>query len=101
MAKREAVLEARLRIGVKQSKGACYKFDTFPGLPDRIILLPGGRIYLVEMKQTSGRLSVRQKIMHEYLKQLGFPVTTLWTREEVDQWLADHATPSTSTKTLP
>lgn len=56
---REAEIEARLVRGVKEAGGLCYKFVSpgNPGVPDRLILLPGGRILFVELKTPGGKLS--------------------------------------------
>lgn len=45
--------------GVKEAGGLCYKFVSpgNPGVPDRLILLPGGRILFVELKTPGGKLS--------------------------------------------
>ena len=53
---REAEIEARLVRGVKEAGGLCYKFVSpgNPGVPDRLILLPGGRILFVELKTPGG-----------------------------------------------
>ena len=56
---REAEIEGRLVRGVKEAGGLCYKFVSpgNPGVPDRLILLPGGRILFVELKTPGGKLS--------------------------------------------
>lgn len=49
---REKSMEAKLVAAVKAAGGVCWKF-TFPGtagVPDRIVLLPSGRIAFVEVK---------------------------------------------------
>ncbi|MBR5879532.1 MAG: VRR-NUC domain-containing protein [Akkermansia sp.] len=48
-------------------------------MPDRLVLLPGGRIYFVEMKRPKdGRLSPRQEWWGEKLTALGFEYRTIW-----------------------
>ena len=56
---REAEIKARVVRGVKEAEGLCYKFVSpgNPGVPDRLILLPGGRILFVELKTPGGKLS--------------------------------------------
>lgn len=58
------------------------------GLPDRMLLLPGGRIYFIELKIKTGRLSRLQEYVHERLRALGFRVLTLWSREQIDEFYA-------------
>lgn len=46
------------------------------GWPDRLMLVPGGLCFFIEFKAPKGRLSARQKVMHELLGELGFMVYT-------------------------
>ena len=61
---------------VKQLGGRAYKFISpgCAGVPDRIVILPGGRIFFVETK-SEGRTStaLQRKIQHE-LRKLGCTV---------------------------
>lgn len=73
---REKSIEVYLRDQVKALGGIAYKF-TSPGnngVPDRLVLLPGGRVVFVETKapgKTSTPLQVRQQ---ERIRKLGFTV---------------------------
>lgn len=87
---REARVESRLVEGVKALGGWAVK--VYPvsqaGLPDRIVFLPGGRTFLVELKRPKGGvLSPVQKVVHARLGRMGHEVATLWSTEEVDSWL--------------
>lgn len=57
------------------------------GLPDRLILLPGGRMFLIETKAPGGRLRPVQRVWHEKAAARGTQVLVLSTLEEVDVWL--------------
>lgn len=57
------------------------------GIPDRILLLPGGRLIFVELKKPDGQRSPMQIRMHATLRRLGFLVATLYTLEQVDNFL--------------
>ena len=59
------------------------------GVMDRIVLLPGGRVIFVELKQPGGRLSERQKWMADALARLGMDVRCLWNKEQVDKFLEE------------
>lgn len=62
-----------------KSKG-CWALKLWPtvsGLPDRLILLPGGRVWFVEFKTPEGRVSPIQKRVHDKLYRLGFPVSVV------------------------
>ena len=57
------------------------------GLPDRMLLLPGGRVIFVEFKIPTGRVSRLQTYCHDRLRALGFRVEVLWSREHVNEFL--------------
>lgn len=56
--------------------GLALKFwpVSFTGLPDRIILMPGGRVYFVELKSPGKKPSARQLKVHEMLSDMSFDV---------------------------
>ena len=82
---RESKIEARLVTLVRQRGGLCYKFVSpgNPGVPDRIVITPGGRTWYVELKNERGRLSAVQKWQHEQLRRRGAQVRTLKSIEQV------------------
>lgn len=55
---KESQIEARLVRMVCERRGLCYKFVSpgNPGVPDRIVLTPDGRIYFIELKTEVGSL---------------------------------------------
>ena len=86
----EKTLEAKLRREVEKRGGMAIKFlsQLHRGLPDRIVLLPGGIIYFVELKTTTGRLSRVQKFQLGILDRLGCRTEVLWGMEGVT-WALD------------
>ena len=88
---RESQIEARLSRGAKQAGGLCLKWVSpgCTGVMDRIVLLPGGWVIFVELKQPGGRLSERQKWMADALARLGMDVRCLWNKEQVDKFLEE------------
>ena len=72
----EREIESKLREPIKALGGLCLKFVTpgFTGVPDRIILLPGGLIRFVETKQPGKKERARQRLVHGLLRKLGFIV---------------------------
>jgi hypothetical protein len=70
----EKTLENKLRNRVKKLGGIAIKLisPSLTGLPDRLVLLPGARIYFVELKSTGRKLSPMQVIVHKILIRLGF-----------------------------
>lgn len=88
--KLEKLIEGYLRKKVIKLGGLCIKLLPFcmAGLPDRLVILPGGRIYFIELKRESGgKLSPMQKIVFSKLEKLGFPVYVLNTYELIDKFL--------------
>ena len=61
---RESELEARLVLGVAKLGGRAYKFVSpgNTGVPDRLIVMPHGRVMFAELKTDAGRLSPRQEL---------------------------------------
>lgn len=86
MTQLERDIEKKLRDMVRKHGGKCLKW-TCPGeagVPDRIVLMPGGRVYFVETKRPKGgKLSALQKYRHKCLRALGFWVCVAWTLEDV------------------
>lgn len=90
----EKNVEKRLCARAKQLGGLALKLLpwVFTGLPDRLILLPGGYIRFVETKTTFKKLSNRQKFVHPQLRKLGFVVEVIDTNEKVDQFYEVYTT---------
>ena len=72
--KLEKEIERTYAQTIKDMGGECLKFVSpgNTGVPDRIILLPGGEIKFVEFKKPGGRLSKLQKYWQQRLIDLGF-----------------------------
>jgi hypothetical protein len=85
----ERDLEAYFRREIKARQGWAIKLTGIKGLPDRMVLLPGGRLYFVELKTERGRLAPIQKAVHYKLLGLGFMVHVLYGRQSVDEFLGD------------
>lgn len=62
---------------------------TRAGIPDRLILLPGGGLHLVELKTTTGAVRPIQAVFHERAAALGVHVAVLRGRGEILAWLRD------------
>ena len=81
MTQLEKDIEHKLIQCVKALGGHCLKWvcPGWAGVPDRIILLPGARVYFVETKRPKGgTLSALQKKWKRWLTELGFEVWTVW-----------------------
>lgn len=61
---------------------------TEKGAPDRLVLLPGGHIYLVELKTETGTLAPKQRLWHDRARALGITVPVLYGEDEMLRWVA-------------
>ena len=53
------------------------------GVPDRILIAPGGKVAFVEMKQKGGKVSQRQRYVLSLLTRMGCQAYVVFTKEEV------------------
>ena len=86
----ESEVEKKLKTRVqKELNGLALKFVStgFNGVPDRIILVPYGRIYFVETKAPNKKLRKLQKWVCDLIKGLGFKVLRIDTIEKVEEFI--------------
>lgn len=75
---REKVTEQKLVKEVRLRGGLCEKWTSgTSGWPDRIVILPGGRMGFVEVKAEGKTPRLLQLHRHEQLRALGFQVYVL------------------------
>ena len=87
---KEKQVEEKLRQAIKAMGGIAYKF-TSPGnigVPDRIVLLPGGRVWFVELKTDAGRHTPNQERQIQRIQSAGCNACTLYGIDEVNAFLA-------------
>lgn len=82
---REKAIEQKLALMVKKRGGICPKFVSpgFDGMPDRIVLLPGGHMAFVEVKAPGKKPRPLQIARHKLLTRLGFKVYVLDDEEQI------------------
>lgn len=83
--KLEKEIERKLVDLVKLHGGICLKWvcPGWLGVPDRIVLMPGGRVYFVELKRPKGgEISRMQQWWADKLRALGF--WALFIHDEVE-----------------
>ena len=82
---REKAIEGKLVQMVKASGGIAPKFVSpgFAGMPDRIVLLPGGHIGFVEVKAPGEKPRPLQLSRHGLLRRLGFNVFILDDEQQI------------------
>ena len=87
---REAGIERKIVDAIKSKGGLCLKWVSpgYTGVPDRIAILPGGRILFIEVKKPgTGRLSPRQKRVGNLLRARGCTVLVVDKTEDLDGYI--------------
>lgn len=76
----EKDIEKILTTEIKKLGGRAYKFISpgNSGVPDRIVVLPGGKMIFVELKAKTGSLSVLQSVQVKRLIELGQKVYVVY-----------------------
>ena len=85
----EKCVERKLVKEVKKIGGLCLKFvsPSMDGVPDRIVLLPGGRTTFVETKTTGKKMRPLQVKRKRQFESLGFSVYCVDDAEKVEEVL--------------
>lgn len=82
----EKVLEAKFVRDVRALGGVTYKFVSpgNVGVPDRIVITPEGRVWFVELKTETGKLSKMQHYQLNRLRAQNCNVVVLYGVAEVE-----------------
>jgi hypothetical protein len=88
---KESTIEKHLVTQVKALGGMAYKFTSpaHRGVADRVVCLPDGQTWFVELKAPGGRLSELQKIFQSDMARMNQRYVCLWSKEHVEEWLND------------
>ncbi|MBA4541962.1 VRR-NUC domain-containing protein [Thermoactinomyces daqus] len=92
---RERQIEQRLKREVEKRGGLALKFAPlgWAGAPDRIVLMPGGRIAFIELKAPGGKVRPLQQKRLSQLRALGFQTEVIASIDQIEafleRWLAD------------
>ena len=86
---RENIIEEYLRDRVRSVGGRAYKFVSpgNSGVPDRLVLLPGGRCIFVELKAPGKEPTPIQLLQQKKLRDLGFIVLVIDSKTKVDEFI--------------
>ena len=87
----EKQIEERLRLSVKCLGGIAYKWVSpgNAGVPDRIVVLPGGLLWFVELKQPGKKPTTLQRAKIDQLRRLGFRVKVIDSVQGVDRFIRE------------
>lgn len=85
----ESHLEQKFRDAVRRTLGGrTFKLiTTEAGAPDRMVFLPGGRIYLVELKTETGRVDPAQVVWHAKVAEMGTLVHVIYGQSGLNEWV--------------
>ena len=85
----EKDIERYLKREIEAMGGLCLKFISpgNAGVPDRLILLPGGRVWLVELKTEAGRVRPLQRWWQKRLQKVGVPSLVIKSRVEAEVYI--------------
>jgi hypothetical protein len=86
---RERDIEKKMLNAVRKMGGEAFKWVSpgNDGVPDRIVMLPGGRLIFVELKADRGRLSPVQKIQIRRIQKLGQDVEVVQGMDGLEEFL--------------
>ena len=89
----EKQIEHALTLMVKARGGIAPKFvsPSFAGMPDRLVLLPGGVFAFAELKAPGMKPRALQLARHRLLKDLGFKVYVIDGIEQIEEVLSEIA----------
>jgi hypothetical protein len=85
----EKDVERRLVKGVEALGGKAYKFvsPAHRGVADRLVVLPGGRVWFVEVKTKSGHLAPLQEVFRKEINDMGCNYACLYGAADADNFL--------------
>lgn len=85
----ERDVERYLIKRIKDVGGRAYKFTSpaHRGVADRIVCLPSGSTWFVEVKTEGGRLSELQKAFASDMAKMNQKYTCLWNKEQIDEFI--------------
>lgn len=85
----EKQIEAYLVKRIKALGGMAYKFTSpaHKGVSDRIVCLPNGQTWFVELKTEGGRLSPLQKVFASDMVRMNQKYVCLWNKEQIDDFI--------------
>ena len=68
----EKQIERKLTEEVKKLNGMCLMQTSLAGIPDRLVLMPGGKMAFVELKAPGEKPRKLQQVRIKQLRKMGF-----------------------------
>lgn len=87
----EKTVERTLLMKVREKGGLAFKFVSpgMAGVPDRVVLLPDGKIAFVELKAPGKKPRALQRYRMRQIEDLGFRVEVLDEIEQIEPFLEE------------
>lgn len=95
MPKKQGMLESKIEVWlneqIKKLGGKSYKFVSpgNPGVPDRIYLMPDGKVYFVELKRVIGKLSGVQVWQREQFQKMGVEIRVIYGMDQAKEFVKE------------
>lgn len=87
---REREIEAKLKREVEKRGGLCFKFlSSVSGVPDRLLLFPGGLLIFVELKRKGEKPRKLQLVMIRKIRELGFRVRVIDSEQGIQKLMRE------------
>lgn len=85
----EKLIERKLREAVRRKGGVALKLYSayHTGLPDRLVLMPGGKARFAELKTTGKKPTALQEKAIAELRAMGFDAEVIDTQEKLDEFI--------------
>lgn len=89
--KKESKVDAYLKKHFMEAGWGYFKWASpgLVGVPDRIVICPGGAILFLELKRSEGRVSAAQKYVLARLKELGCNARVVYGMDQAEKLLKE------------
>ena len=87
----EKHIERHFIDALKSIGGKALKFvsPNYAGMPDRLVLMPNGRIFFVELKAPGKKPRKLQLVRHQMLRDFGFKVYVVDSIEKIGEVISE------------
>lgn len=88
----EKLIERKLVNEIKKIGGWCIKLPAIhiTGIPDRLCLVPLGRVLFVELKTTGQKPKRIQTFIHHKLRMMGFRVEVIDSTRQIKELIKEY-----------